>query len=405
MFDTEKIRADFPILASRVYGKPLVYLDNAATTQKPSSVLDKVSTFYSQHNSNVHRGPHFLSQQASDMYESARESVKNFINASDSREIVFTRGTTESVNLVAQCFGTQRVGQGDDILVTEMEHHSNLVPWQRICQRSGARLKVLPFDDSGVLRAELLDSLITERTRLCALTYISNVLGTVNPVKELVRTAHARGVPVVVDGAQAVSHHKVDVRDLDCDFFAFSGHKMFAETGIGVLYGKRELLDSMQPYQVGGGMVDSVDFEKTTFSEIPFRFEAGTQNIAGAISLHAAVDYLGKIGMENIGEHERELLESATERISVLDGVEIVGKAPHKSAVLSFVLKNVSSYDAASVLDKMGIAVRSGTHCAQPVSRHFGVNGTVRASFAFYNTEQEVEALVGGIRKVQQLFG
>lgn len=405
MFDVEKIRSDFPILKSRVYGKPLVYLDNAATTQKPASVLKRVQTFYTEQNSNVHRGPHFLSQVASEQYEAAREAVKGFINASEAGEIVFTRGTTESINLVSQCFCRQKLNPGDEIIITEMEHHSNLVPWQRLCEENGAVLKVLPFDDNGDLRAELLDGLLCERTRLFALTSVSNVLGTVNPVKELVRTAHLKNVPVMVDGAQAVQHQKIDVRDMDCDFFAFSGHKMFAETGIGVLYGKKELLQSMEPYQVGGGMVDSVDFAHTEFSEVPFRFEAGTQNIAGALSLHAAIEYLQNAGLENVAGHESELLEYATERLSALEGVRIIGRARHKSAVLSFVFSSISSYDVASVLDKMGVAVRSGTHCAQPTSRHFGVNGTVRASFAMYNTVEEVDTLVRGVRRVLEIFG
>ncbi|MFP4015042.1 MAG: aminotransferase class V-fold PLP-dependent enzyme [Chitinispirillaceae bacterium] len=404
MFDVEKIRSDFPILKSRVYGKPLVYLDNAATTQKPLSVLKRVQDFYSGQNSNVHRGPHFLSQVASEQYEAAREAVKKFINASHPSEIVFTRGTTESINLVAQSFCRRKLNPGDEIIVTEMEHHSNLVPWQRLCEEKGAVLKVVPFDDNGELRAELLDDLLCEKTRFFALTSVSNVLGTVNQVRKLVEIAHSKGVPVMVDGAQTVQHHKTDVRDTGCDFFAFSGHKMFAETGIGVLYGKKELLQSMEPYQVGGGMVDFVDFGHTEFSEVPFRFEAGTQNIAGALSLHAAIDYLEKIGLEDIAAHEAGLLDYATERISALDRVRIIGRAEHKCGVLSFVFNGISSYDAASVLDKMGVAVRSGTHCAQPVSRHFGVNGTVRASFALYNTREEIDILVRGAGRVLEMF-
>ncbi|MFW5813282.1 MAG: aminotransferase class V-fold PLP-dependent enzyme [Fibrobacterota bacterium] len=405
MFDVEKIRSDFPILKSRVYGKPLVYLDNAATTQKPLSVLKRVQDFYSGQNSNVHRGPHFLSQVASEQYEAAREAVKKFINASHPSEIVFTRGTTESINLVAQSFCRRKLNPGDEIIVTEMEHHSNLVPWQRLCEEKGAVLKVVPFDDNGELRAELLDDLLCEKTRFFALTSVSNVLGTVNQVRKLVEIAHSKGVPVMVDGAQTVQHHKTDVRDTGCDFFAFSGHKMFAETGIGVLYGKKELLQSMEPYQVGGGMVDFVDFGHTEFSEVPFRFEAGTQNIAGALSVHAAIDYLEKIGLEDIAAHEAGLLDYATERISALDRVRIIGRAEHKCGVLSFVFNGISSYDAASVLDKMGVAVRSGTHCAQPVSRHFGVNGTVRASFALYNTREEIDILVRGAGRVLEMFG
>lgn len=404
MIDINIIRSDFPILGSTVYGKPLVYLDNAATTQKPQVVLDKILSFYSESNGNIHRGTHFLGEKAGAEYESARESVKKFINAKKSSEIIFTSGTTASINLVAHCFGNLRIRAGDEIIITEMEHHSNLVPWQILCKRNGAILKVIPFLDNGILDVDYLESLITENTKLIAITYVSNVLGVINPVREIVSSAHACGIPVLIDGAQVVQHKAVDVQDLDCDFFAFSGHKMYAETGIGVLYGKEKWLEMMQPYQSGGGMVASVDFATTSFAQLPFKFEAGTPNIAGAISLGAAIDYIEKIGFETISAHENELLTYAEKQLSALDGVRIYGTASPRCGALSFNLDSIVPYDACTILDKLGIALRSGTHCAEPVMKHFGIKGTIRASFALYNTLDEIDTLIRGVKKVQAMM-
>jgi cysteine desulfurase/selenocysteine lyase len=401
--DGEKIRADFPILGTLAYGKPLIYLDNAATTQKPRSVLEKTLSFYAEANGNIHRGVHYLSEKAGAAYEAARESVRRFINAGSAREIVFTQGTTASINLVAQSFGDLRVRAGDEIVITEMEHHSNLVPWQMLCKRSGARLKVVPFDDTGTLRSDLLSKLVTDATKLISITYVSNVLGVANPLREIIDFAHARDIPVLVDGAQAVQHMPIDVRDLDCDFFAFSGHKMYAETGIGVLYGKERWLERMPPYQCGGGMIASVDLAKTLFAEPPFKFEAGTPHIAGAISLGAAIAYIEEIGMEAIAAHERDLMTYAEQAVSALDGVTMYGTAPRYGS-LSFNLDSISPFDACMVLDKMGIALRSGTHCAEPVMNHFGIRGTIRASFALYNTKREIDALMQGIKKAQAML-
>ena len=401
--DIEKIRADFPILGALAYGKPLVYLDNAATTHKPRTVLEKIMSFYCESNGNIHRGTHFLSGKASEAYEAARDSVRKFINAAHAREILFTQGTTAAINLLAQSFAAPRVRAGDDIVITEMEHHSNLVPWQMLCERSGAELKVIPFDDAGTLRSDLLPTLVTDATKLIALTHVSNVMGVVNPLREIIAFAHARGIPVFVDGAQSVPHIPIDVQDLDCDFFAFSGHKMYAETGIGVLYGKERWLEQMPPYQFGGGMIASVDFAKTSFAEPPFKFEAGTPNIAGAVSLGAAIAYIDAIGMDAIAAHERELVSYAERELSALEGVTIYG-TPRCGAV-SFNVASIGPYDACMLLDKMGIALRSGMMCAEPVMKHFGTRGAIRASFALYNTTREIDALVEGIKKVQSLLG
>lgn len=404
MLNIDTIRADFPILGRLVYGKKLVYLDNAATTQKPRSVLEKTLAFYSESNSNIHRGAHYLSEMASEYYEAARQSVKNFINAKSTYEIIFTGGTTESINTVAHCFGTQRVKEGDEVVITEMEHHSNLVPWQILCKQKRAILKVVPFDNEGKLNVNALKSFVNEKTVLIALTYVSNVMGVVNPVKEIIAWAHAYDVPVLVDAAQAVQHKPIDVLDLDCDFLVFSGHKMYAETGIGVLYGKEKWLDSMPPYQYGGGMIANVDFDRTTFAELPFKFEAGTPNIAGAISIGASIDYINKIGMNEIYAYEQNLLRYAARQLSRLEGIQLYGTTEQQCGVVSFNIRNVEAYDAAMILDKMGIALRSGTHCAEPVMKHFGIKGTIRASFALYNTIEEINALTEGVKKVQSMF-
>jgi len=405
MIDIERIRADFPILQKKIHGKPLVYLDNAATTQKPSMVLDKIRDFYAESYSNIHRGVHYLSEEASAAYEGARETVKNFIHAGSAREIVFTRGTTEAINLVADSFGRAFVDEGDEILLSEMEHHSNIVPWQMLCERQGARLKVVSFDDDGALLTDELKKKINERTKLISMTYVSNVLGTVNNVEEIIELAHAQDVPVLIDGAQAVQHFPVDVQDLGCDFFAFSGHKMYAETGIGVLYGKEKWLEDMPPYHGGGGMIRRVGFDRTTYAGLPYKFEAGTGSIGAAVSLSAAMEYLKEIGLENVSAYERGLINDAAARVEDLHGVTVYGKNADRCSVISFNLENVHSYDAGAVLDKLGIAVRTGKLCAEPVMEHFGVSGMVRASFAVYNTQEETDRLIQGIRQVQSMMG
>lgn len=404
MIDITAIRSAFPILANTVHGRALVYLDNAATTQKPRAVLDRLLAFYSECNAGVHRGIHHLSELASHSYEAARETACRFIHARDAREVVFTYGTTDAINMVARCFGEQWVKAGDEIVVTEMEHHSNLVPWQVLCEKRGATLKLVPFNDDGSLQTDAFESCLTENTRLVALSYVSNVLGVVNPARELIRIAHAHDVPVLLDAAQAVQHMAVNVQDLDCDFLAFSGHKMYAETGIGVLYGKAEWLERMSPCRYGGGMIGSVDRHKSTFADPPFKFEAGTPNIAGAISLEAAIKFMDAIGMEVIRQHEQKLMNHAVERLSALDAVRIYGTAAEKCGALSFNLDGASAYDAAMILDKLGVAVRSGAHCAELVMRHYGVAGAVRASFAVYNTIEEVDRLVEGLRKARAML-
>ncbi len=404
MMDMEAIRKDFPILERKIHGKPLVYLDNAATTQKPRVVLDRILRFYSGSNSNIHRGVHHLSERASQAYENARKTVKAFINAGDASEIIFTSGTTAALNLVASSFGRRFIGRGDEIIVSEMEHHSNLVPWQILCEQCGAFLKVIPFEDDGTLKMDEFERLITERTRLISIVYVSNALGVVNPVREIIDRAHSRDIPVLVDGAQAVQHLPVDVRDLDCDFFAFSGHKIYAETGVGVLYGKEKWLESMPPYQAGGGMVGSVSFGKTTYAEPPLKFEAGTVNYVGAVSLESAIRYIDSIGREEIVDHERDLLNYATENLRGIEGLKIYGLSPERCGALSFNLENIHSYDAGLILDKLGIAVRTGTHCAEPVMRHYGIEATIRASFALYNTREEIDRLVEGIEKTKSMF-
>ncbi len=401
----DKIRGDFPILKKEVHGKPLVYLDNAATTQKPKVVLKKTREFYTQTYSNIHRGVHSLSEEASAAYEDAREVVKKFINARRTSEIIFTRGTTESINLVADSFGREFIEKGDEIIISEMEHHSNIVPWQLLCERKKARLKVIPFNDDGILLTDKLNNLITKRTKLISLTYVSNVLGVVNNIKKIIQIAKAQNVPVLVDGAQAIQHIPVDVQELDCDFFAFSGHKIYADTGIGVLYGKEKWLEAMPPYQSGGGMIASVSFEKTTYADLPLKFEAGTGNIVAAVSLAVAIDYLNRIGWEKISFHEKELIDYATKKIGSLSKVTIYGKKIKRCAAVSFNLDHIHPYDAGVILDKMGIAIRTGMLCAEPLMKHYGVSGMIRASFALYNTKEEIDRLVDGIQKVRLMIG
>ena len=403
-FDVEEVRRDFPILREKVRGKPLVYLDNAATSQKPQVVIETLQKYYGLENANIHRGIHFLSERATQAYEDARAKVRRFLNAAESREIIFVRGTTEGINLVAQSYGRKFIGEEDEIVLSAMEHHSNIVPWQILCEQAGAELRIIPMNDDGELLIDEYERLLSDRTKLVAVTHLSNALGTINPVKQIIQIAHRRGVPVLVDGAQAAPHLKVDVRNLDCDFYAFSGHKLYGPTGVGVLYGRASLLDAMPPYQGGGDMIRSVTFEKTLYNVLPYKFEAGTPNIAGGIGLGAAIDYLNQVGLELVTAYERELLDYATEAISTISGVRIIGTAREKSGVLSFVLDGVHAHDVGTILDQEGIAIRTGHHCAMPVMQRFGVPATARASLAFYNTREEVDALVGAIHNVKRMF-
>jgi cysteine desulfurase/selenocysteine lyase len=402
--DVARVRADFPILETMVHGKPLVYLDNAATSQKPRAVIDAIMRYYQGTNANVHRGVHYLSEAATEDYEGARKIAQQFINAAHSREIIFVRGTTEGINLVAHTFGRTRIGAGDEILITAMEHHSNIVPWQILCEEKGAKLRVAPINDNGELLLDEYANLLSPKTKLVAVTHVSNALGTINPLKRIVELAHAHGVPVLVDGAQAVPHIRVDVQALDCDFYTFSGHKVYAPTGIGVLYGKTALLESMPPYQGGGDMISSVTFERTTYNKLPYKFEAGTPDIAGVIGLGAALTYVENLGIENIGAHEHDLLVYATAALSAIPGVRIIGTAKEKASVISFVIEGVHPHDIGTILDQQGIAIRTGHHCSQPIMERFGIPATARASFAVYNTRQEIDALVGGIQKVKEVF-
>ena len=402
-FDVEAVRSQFPVLAQRPYGKRLAFLDSGATSQKPQGVIDAVSRFYSQDNSNVHRGVYDLAERATAAFEGARKKIARYIGA-DPREVIFTRGTTEGVNLVAQTYGRAHLGPGDEILLTGMEHHSNIVPWQMLAAEKGAKLVVVPVDDRGEVHLADFERLIGPRTRMVAVTQVSNALGTVNPVKEIVRIAHARGVPVLVDGAQAMPHMKVDVRDLDADFYVFSGHKMFGPTGIGVLHGKAKILEAMPPWQGGGDMILSVSFEGTKFNTIPYRFEAGTPDAAGAIGLGAAVDWLEGLDREGAEAHERDLLAYATRRLEEIPGLRIIGTAPGKAPVISFVMEGVHPHDVGTILDREGVAVRAGHHCAQPLMERFGVPATVRASFALYNTREDVDQLVRGLHRVREMF-
>lgn len=404
MFDVTKIRKDFPILSRKVYDRPLVYLDNAATTQKPLCVLDAMREEYLNVNANVHRGVHYLSQQATDLHEHAREKVRKFINAGSVNEIVFTRGTTESLNLVVSSFCDEFMSEGDEVIVSVMEHHSNIVPWQLQAARKGISLKVIPMNDKGELLLDEYENLFTERTKIVSVAQVSNVLGTVNPVKEIVRIAHEHGVPVMVDGAQSTPHFAVDVQDIDCDFFAFSGHKMYGPTGVGVLYGKEDWLDRMPPYQGGGEMIESVSFEKTVFEHLPFKFEAGTPDYVATHGLATAIDYINSIGIDNISRHEQELTKYAMQKMQEIDGMRIFGTADHKDAVVSFLVGDIHHLDMGTLLDRLGIAVRTGHHCAQPLMIRLGIQGTVRASFAMYNTTEEIDALVEGIKRVSKMF-
>jgi cysteine desulfurase / selenocysteine lyase len=400
----EKVEREFPILGHKIRGKRLVYLDNAATSQKPRRVINAISRYYEQENANIHRGVHFLSEYATKAHEQARRTVQGFINAASEKEIIFVRGTTEAINLVAQTYGRVHVHAGDEVLITAMEHHSNIVPWQLLCEEKGARLRVVPINDDGELILDEFEKLLTPLTKIVAVTHVSNALGTVNPVAKIVEVAHRRNIPVLIDGAQAVPHMKVDVQALDCDFYAFSGHKMYGPTGIGVLYGKAALLDAMPPYQGGGDMIRSVTFEKTTYNVLPYKFEAGTPDVAGAIALGTAIEYLNSLGIENIAAHEHELLAYAKKKIAAIPGVRLIGTAREQAGALSFVVEGIHPHDIGTILDQEGIAVRTGHHCAQPVMQRFGIPATARASFGLYNTKDDVDALAEGIRKVQGVF-
>lgn len=400
-----ELRKDFPILSTKVKGKPLVYLDNAASTQKPLQVMDAVRDHYSMNNSNIHRGVHSLSQAATDVYEQAREKCRSFLNAKSTKEIVFVRNATEGINLVVSTFGRKNIQKGDEVVVTEMEHHANIVPWQILCEEKGAILKVIPFNDAGELDISDLDNIITAKTKMVSVVYVSNSLGTQNPVEEIITKAHSLNIPVMLDGAQAAPHMKLDVQKLDCEFFVFSGHKIYAPSGTGVLFGKAEYLEDMPPYQGGGDMIKEVTFAKTTYNDIPFRFEAGTPNIEGAVGLAAAIDYLEKIGMDNIAAYEEELLQYATQEMSKIEGIRLIGTSKNKAAVVSFLIDDIHPQDIGILLDEQGIAIRTGNHCTQPVMQHYGVPGTCRASFSFYNTKEEVDVLVEAIKKVKTIFG
>ncbi len=404
MIDIEKIRADFPILSEKVYNRPLVYFDNGATTQKPKVVIDKLDEIFVKFNGNIHRGVHALSDRSSEEYEAAREKVRTFINASRKEEIIFTPGTTGSINMVAFSFGERFIKENDEIIVSQLEHHANIVPWQLLCERKGANLKVVPINDHGEVILEEYYKLLGPKVKLVAISQISNSLGTIVPVKEIINAAHALNIPVLVDGAQGIQHGIVDLKDMDCDFYAFSGHKIYGPTGIGVLYGKEKWLAEMPPYQGGGDMVEKVTFEKTTYNELPFKFEAGTTNYTGAIGLGAALDYVDTVGRAAIAEYEKVLLDHATKSISAIKGVRIFGTSPNKIPTISFLIDNIHQYDTGMILDKLGIAVRTGTHCAQPVMERFGIEGTVRASLCFYNTIEEIDRLAEGIEKVKSMF-
>ncbi len=402
--DIQKIRADFPILQKEIYGKPLIYLDNAATTQKPRSVVEKIEYGYYNVNANIHRGVHFLSQAATEAHEEARQYVQHFLNARSSNEIIFTRGTTEAINLVASSFTDECMSAGDEVILSVMEHHSNIVPWQIQAAKKGIVIKVIPINDAGELCMDEYRKLFTERTRLVSVTHMSNVLGTINPVKEMIEEAHAHDVPVLIDGAQSVPHLKVDVQELDAEFYVFSGHKIYGPTGIGVLYGKEEWLDRLPPYQGGGEMIATVSFEKTTFNELPFKFEAGTPDYIGSTALAEALRYVNSIGMDKIAAYEHRLLTYATERLKTIEGMRIFGEAAEKGAVISFLVGDIHHYDLGMLLDRLGIAVRTGHHCAQPLMQRLGIEGTVRASFSFYNTEEEIDQLVAAIERLKGMF-
>jgi cysteine desulfurase/selenocysteine lyase len=404
-FDAYRAREDFPILKEKIHGKPLAYLDNAATSQKPQVVLDALLNYYTTENSNVHRAVHLLAERATQAYEGARLTVQRFLNAADAHEIVFTRGTTEGINLVAQSYGRQQLGEGDEVIISHMEHHSNIVPWQMICHEKGAHLRVVPINDRGELVLEEYEKLLGPRTKLVSIVHVSNALGTVNPVRTIIELAHRRAIPVLLDGAQAVPHMKVDVRELDCDFYAFSGHKVFGPTGIGILYGKAELLEAMPPYQGGGDMIRSVSFARTTYNSLPYKFEAGTPHIAGAVGLATALDYLTSGDQEAVAAYEQQLLKYATEEVAAVPGVQLIGTAAAKAGVLSFVVDGVHPHDVGTILDDEGVAVRTGHHCCQPVMDRYDVPATTRASLALYNTREDIDALVAGLHKVRRVFG
>ena len=404
-YDVNRIREDFPILKKKVHDKNLVYLDNAATTQKPTYVIDRVNKYYTTMNANIHRGVHALSQEATEAFEGARIQIKQFINSIGKNQIIFTRGTTESINLVASSYGRANIKEGDEIIISHMEHHSNIVPWQMLCNEKNAKLRIIPINDNGELIYEEFEKLVNEKTKFISIVYVSNSLGTVNDVKRIINYAHQFNIPVLVDAAQAVNHIKVDVQDLDCDFLAFSGHKIYGPTGIGALYGKVELLDAMPPYQGGGDMISKVTFDETTYNELPHKFEAGTPDIAGAIGLGAAIEYVSKIGIENIKDHETSLLEYATKQIAEVPGLRIIGSATEKTSVLSFVLENIHPHDIGTFLDFEGVAIRTGHHCTQPVMQRFKIPATSRASFAMYNTKEEIDVLVNGLKKIIEVFG
>ncbi len=403
-FPAERYRKDFPILRSKVYGKSLVYLDNAATTQKPQAVIDALSRYYREENANIHRGVYYLSEKATDAYESVRALAQRFIHASSPREIVFVRGATEGLNLIAQSFGRMVVGKGDEIIISEMEHHSNIVPWQILCEQIGAVLRVIPINDEGELKLNEFEKLLNSKTKLVSIVHISNSLGTINPIREIIKMAHAKKVPVVVDGAQSVPHRKVDVQELDCDFFVFSGHKMYGPTGIGAVYGKLDWLQKMPPYQGGGDMISSVTFKKTQYNKVPYKFEAGTPHIAGVIGLGAAMNYLNEIGLDKIAAYETDLLEYATEKLESFKGLRLVGTAKEKAGILSFVLSDVHAHDVGTILDRQGIAIRAGHHCTMPVMDRFGLAATARASLSFYNTREDVDRFIEAVRKVYEVF-
>ena len=404
MLDVEKIRDEFPVLNQKVHGKPLIYFDNAATNHKPVSVINCITDYYSAKNSNIHRGVHTLSQEATLAFEQSRETVRNFINAEKSHEIIFTKGTTDSINMVASSFGKKFIHKDDEVIISVMEHHSNIVPWQLICEEKGAKLKVVPIFDNGELDLQIFEKLISERTRIISLTHVSNALGSINPVKKIIEIAHNKNIPVLIDGAQAIAHCKIDIQDLDCDFYCFSGHKIYGPMGTGVLYGKEKWLDAIPPYQGGGEMIKTVSFEKTTYNELPFKFEAGTPNVSGFIGLEAALKYVSNIGMENISIYEDELLQYATQRIMEVESIRIFGNSVNKAAVLSFLIGNIHPFDAGTIIDHYGVAVRTGHHCAQPLMDYFKIQGTIRASFAFYNKKDEIDVLIEALKKVKIMF-
>ena len=404
-FNIEQLRREFPALQQEVNKRPLIYLDNAATTQKPKAVIERILQYYNKENSNIHRGAHFLSQQATEAYEEARKTVQMFLNAAFNHEIIFTRGTTEAINLVAYSYSKKFIKAGDEIIISAMEHHSNIVPWQMACENHGAVLKVIPMDERGVLDMEAFKKLLNSRTRIVAVTHVSNALGTINPIKEIINLAHEKDIPVLIDGAQALSHMKVDVQELDCDFYCFSGHKIYGPMGVGVLYGKEDWLNRLPPYQGGGEMIKEVTFEKTTYNELPFKFEAGTPNVGDVLGMEAAIRFLSYLRFDEIANHENELLEYGMQRLAELDNIRFIGTAPQKTSVISFIFTDIHPYDTGTILDKLGIALRTGHHCAQPVMDYFGVPGTVRVSFGVYNSKQEIDKLIEGLQTVREMFG